>query len=172
MLEPANIEYIGRHSEPTKSVLLGDLDRKSRASPSWSKAFLVLTPSGFLHDFPDGAAPLDKPTASLFLPSCSVGTIVPRTSGMAGYMILVEGKKQDAWLGASTVEELEVTFGLIVRWIFRYVGFTLLELVGPVVPCEALCALAVDATDATQGSANASCEQRPSRQDDIPQDSI
>lgn len=41
-------------------------------------AYLVLSHAGYLHEYDDADALLDKPNTTLCLPSCSVGTIIPR----------------------------------------------------------------------------------------------
>lgn len=71
-LEP---QYEGRNHESTVAIKSGHLERKKRFSQNWKKAYFILTPSGFLHEYTYDMTTPDTPHISLYLPHCTIGTI-------------------------------------------------------------------------------------------------
>ncbi|KAG6328580.1 hypothetical protein ID866_10510, partial [Astraeus odoratus] len=96
---PATIQYPGHDNPAASPVHAGYLERKKRFTRTYREAFYVLTPAGFLHEYPTsdpthiGTHP---PAFSLFLPACTLGP--PSTSSSRSHKFHIEGNKDGTGL--------------------------------------------------------------------------
>ncbi|KAI0761568.1 hypothetical protein BD413DRAFT_589059 [Trametes elegans] len=71
---PEHITYPSKDDPSVIPVHTGLLERKKRYTRTYREAYYVLTPAGFLHEFPSSDPALsDRPQFSLFLPFCTLG---------------------------------------------------------------------------------------------------
>ncbi|GAA6058101.1 hypothetical protein JCM3770_001113, partial [Rhodotorula araucariae] len=75
------VDYPERNHPATKPVKEGVLERRKRVVKNWKEAYFVLSPAGYLHEYPTASTPLSSPSTSLFLPNC---TITPLTEPSLG----------------------------------------------------------------------------------------
>ncbi|PVF98026.1 hypothetical protein CPB86DRAFT_759130 [Serendipita vermifera] len=88
---PATIEYPFKNDASVVAVHVGLLERKKKWSRSWGEGYYVLTPSGWLHEYPSSdPATRASPTFSLFLPLCTLGP--PSTQRSRSHKFTLEGK--------------------------------------------------------------------------------
>lgn len=71
---PDTINYPSKEDPSVIPVHCGFLERKKRFTRTYREAYYVLTPAGFLHEFPS-SDPTSRvtPIFSLFLPACTLG---------------------------------------------------------------------------------------------------
>lgn len=97
--DPENIHYPGKDDPSVLPVHTGLLERKKRYTRSYREGYYVLTPAGFLHEYPSSdPAHADRPTFSLFLPMCTLGP--PSAPSAASHKFHIEGRKD----GTGTVK--------------------------------------------------------------------
>lgn len=71
---PETIMYPSRDDPSVVAVHTGYLERKKRFTRTYREAYYVLTPAGFLHEYPSSdPAQAAEPNWSLFLPACTLG---------------------------------------------------------------------------------------------------
>ncbi|EJU04866.1 cytoplasm protein [Dacryopinax primogenitus] len=69
-----HIEYPGRDDPSVTPVHVGLLERKKRFTRTYAETYFVLTPAGYLHEYPSSDPRTHYwPTFSLFLPACTLG---------------------------------------------------------------------------------------------------
>ncbi|GAA6043350.1 hypothetical protein JCM8097_008043 [Rhodosporidiobolus ruineniae] len=89
---PMTINYPGKDDPSVIPVHQGILERKKRYTKTYKESFYVLTPAGFLHEYPTsdlGKHPI--PELSLFLPECTLGA--PTNPHARSHKFHIEGKK-------------------------------------------------------------------------------
>ncbi|GAA5987366.1 hypothetical protein JCM11641_006945 [Rhodosporidiobolus odoratus] len=89
---PLTINYPGKDDPSVLPVHQGILERKKRYTKTYKESFYVLTPAGYLHEYP--TSDLSKhpmPELSLFLPECTLGA--PTTAHARSHKFHIEGKK-------------------------------------------------------------------------------
>ncbi|GAA5860117.1 hypothetical protein JCM8547_009187 [Rhodosporidiobolus lusitaniae] len=89
---PMTINYPGKDDPSVIPVHQGILERKKRYTKTYKESFYVLTPSGFLHEYP--SSDLSKhpvPELSLFLPECTLGA--PTNPHARSHKFHIDGKK-------------------------------------------------------------------------------
>ncbi|BGP40000.1 hypothetical protein JCM10450v2_003980 [Rhodotorula kratochvilovae] len=79
--DPELVDYPERDHPATKPIMEGVLERRKRVVKNWKEAYFVLSPAGYLHEYPSSSTPLSSPSVSLFLPNC---TITPLTEPSLG----------------------------------------------------------------------------------------
>ena len=93
---PEAINYPSKEDPSVIPVHCGFLERKKRFTRTYREAYYVLTPAGFLHEYPssDPTARV-TPVFSLFLPACTLG---PPSSARTekSHKFHIEGKKDGA----------------------------------------------------------------------------
>ncbi|KIJ51100.1 hypothetical protein M422DRAFT_158921 [Sphaerobolus stellatus SS14] len=90
---PDTIDYPGKEDPSVIPVHVGLMERKKRFTRGYRESYYVLTPAGYLHEFPN-SDPKNSltPTFSLFLPSCTLGP--PSSPGKdKSHKFHIEGKK-------------------------------------------------------------------------------
>ena len=78
MRDPQAISYPLKDDSSVIPVHTGHLERKKRFTRAYNECYFVLTPAGFLHEFPSSdpnALGALVPSFSLFLPSCTLGPV-------------------------------------------------------------------------------------------------
>ncbi|KAL4062193.1 hypothetical protein J3A83DRAFT_4322666 [Scleroderma citrinum] len=91
---PATIIYPGRDDQAASPVHSGYIERKKRFTRTYHEAFYVLTPAGFLHEYPSSDPThigTHTPSFSLFLPACTLGP--PSSSSARSHKFHIEGTK-------------------------------------------------------------------------------
>ena len=91
---PETIEYPGKGDPSAVPTRTGRLNRKKRFTRTYSEAYFVLTPAGFLHEFAssDPASPdSSTPSFSLFLPACTLSA--PSGESAKSHKFHIEGRK-------------------------------------------------------------------------------
>jgi hypothetical protein len=81
--DPANINYPSKDDPVVVPVHVGNLERKKRYTRTYNENYFVLTPAGYLHEYPSSDPSTyggQNVTFSLFLPACTLGPPVPRTN--------------------------------------------------------------------------------------------
>ncbi|KWU43952.1 hypothetical protein RHOSPDRAFT_5302, partial [Rhodotorula sp. JG-1b] len=89
---PMTINYPGKDDPSVIPVHQGILERKKRYTKTYKESFYVLTPAGYLHEYP--SSDLSKhplPELSLFLPECTLGA--PTNPHARSHKFHIEGKK-------------------------------------------------------------------------------
>ncbi|BGP13461.1 hypothetical protein JCM10213_001785 [Rhodosporidiobolus nylandii] len=89
---PLTINYPGKDDPSVIPVHQGILERKKRYTKTYKESFYILTPAGYLHEYPSsdlGKHP--NPELSLFLPECTLGA--PTTPHARSHKFHIEGKK-------------------------------------------------------------------------------
>jgi len=90
--DPSSINYPLKDDPSVFPVHFGHLERKKRFTRHYMESYYVLTPSGFLHEFPSSdPAVAQHPTFSLFLPTCTLGP--PSSPTARGHKFHIEGRK-------------------------------------------------------------------------------
>ncbi|GEM12522.1 PH domain containing protein [Rhodotorula toruloides] len=86
------INYPGKDDPSVIPVHQGILERKKRYTKTYKESFYILTPAGYLHEYP--SSDLSKhpmPELSLFLPECTLGA--PTNPHARSHKFHIEGKK-------------------------------------------------------------------------------
>ncbi|BGP42450.1 hypothetical protein JCM10449v2_006455 [Rhodotorula kratochvilovae] len=89
---PMTINYPGKDDPSVIPVHQGILERKKRYTKTYKESFYVLTPAGYLHEYP--SSDLSKhptPELSLFLPECTLGA--PTNPHARSHKFHIDGKK-------------------------------------------------------------------------------
>ncbi|KAG8818698.1 hypothetical protein FRC18_012382, partial [Serendipita sp. 400] len=88
---PDTIEYPFKNDPSVVVVHVGMLERKKKWSRTWGEGYFVLTPAGWLHEYPN-SDPNSRatPSFSLFLPICTLGP--PSTQRSRSHKFQLEGK--------------------------------------------------------------------------------
>ncbi|BGP02538.1 hypothetical protein RTG_01605 [Rhodotorula toruloides ATCC 204091] len=89
---PMTINYPGKDDPSVIPVHQGILERKKRYTKTYKESFYILTPAGYLHEYP--SSDLSKhpmPELSLFLPECTLGA--PTNPHARSHKFHIEGKK-------------------------------------------------------------------------------
>lgn len=89
---PLTINYPGKDDPSVIPVHQGILERKKRYTKTYKESFYILTPAGYLHEYP--SSDLSKhpnPELSLFLPECTLGA--PTNPQSRSHKFHIEGKK-------------------------------------------------------------------------------
>ncbi|GAA6022383.1 hypothetical protein JCM10207_004747 [Rhodosporidiobolus poonsookiae] len=89
---PMTINYPGKDDPSVIPVHQGILERKKRYTKTYKESFYILTPAGYLHEYP--SSDLSKhptPDLSLFLPECTLGA--PTTAHAKSHKFHIDGKK-------------------------------------------------------------------------------
>lgn len=91
---PETIQYPSKEDPSVVPVHTGYLERKKRFTRTYREAFYVLTPAGYLHEYPT-SDPTSKvtPVFSLFLPMCTLGPPSPANGNVKSHKFHIEGKK-------------------------------------------------------------------------------
>jgi len=89
--DPSAIHYPLKDDPSVVPVHVGYLGRKRRFTRTYAESYFVLTPAGFLHEFPSSDPTASQlPTFSLFLPTCTLG---PPSHTANGHKFHIEGRK-------------------------------------------------------------------------------
>ncbi|KAG8833917.1 hypothetical protein FRC17_009876, partial [Serendipita sp. 399] len=97
---PGSIEYPFKNDPSVVAVHTGMLERKKKWSRTWGEGYFVLTPAGWLHEYPNSdPTARASPRFSLFLPICTLGP--PSTQRSRSHKFQLEGKGE-AELGGSS----------------------------------------------------------------------
>ena len=91
---PATIVYPKRNDPAASPVHSGYIERRKRFTRTYHEAFYVLTPAGFLHEYPTSDPThigTHTPAFSLFLPACTLGP--PSSSSARSHKFHIEGTK-------------------------------------------------------------------------------
>ncbi|GAA5931138.1 hypothetical protein JCM1841_002112 [Sporobolomyces salmonicolor] len=98
------LDYPNRDHASTRPVKEGVMERKKRFVKNWKEAYFVLTPSGYLHEYPSSSTPFSQPHMSLLLPKCTVHPLPSATPTSNGKersaKFTIEGRKS---AGAGTL---------------------------------------------------------------------
>ncbi|GAA5839337.1 hypothetical protein JCM11251_003954 [Rhodosporidiobolus azoricus] len=89
---PMTINYPGKDDPSVIPVHQGILERKKRYTKTYKESFYILTPAGYLHEYP--SSDLSKhplPELSLFLPECTLGA--PTNPHARSHKFHIDGKK-------------------------------------------------------------------------------
>ncbi|GAA5896571.1 hypothetical protein JCM8208_004236 [Rhodotorula glutinis] len=89
---PLTINYPGKDDPSVIPVHQGILERKKRYTKTYKESFYILTPAGYLHEYP--SSDLSKhpnPELSLFLPECTLGA--PTNPQSRSHKFHIDGKK-------------------------------------------------------------------------------
>jgi len=89
---PLTINYPGKDDPSVIPVHQGILERKKRYTKTYKESFYILTPAGYLHEYP--SSDLSKhpnPELSLFLPECTLGA--PTNPQARSHKFHIDGKK-------------------------------------------------------------------------------
>ncbi|GAA5914336.1 hypothetical protein JCM6882_008164 [Rhodosporidiobolus microsporus] len=89
---PLTINYPGKDDPSVIPVHQGILERKKRYTKTYKESFYILTPAGYLHEYP--SSDLSKhplPELSLFLPECTLGA--PTNPHARSHKFHIDGKK-------------------------------------------------------------------------------
>lgn len=90
--DPQMIKYPSKDDPSVIPVHTGLLERKKRYTRTYREAYYVLTPAGFLHEYPSSdPAVADRPHFSLFLPMCTLGP--PSSSNGKSHKFHIEERK-------------------------------------------------------------------------------
>ncbi|KAF9555088.1 hypothetical protein CPC08DRAFT_712338, partial [Agrocybe pediades] len=92
--DPELIKYPLKDDPSVVPVHTGHLERKKRFTRTYTESYYVLTPAGFLHEFPTSdptQRAAQTPTFSLFLPSCTLGP--PSGPRSSSHKFHIEGRK-------------------------------------------------------------------------------
>ena len=89
---PETIEYPSKTDPSVFAVHTGHLERRKRWVRTYNEAYFVLTPAGWLHEYPS-SDPNDRatPKFSLFLPLCTLGPPASSTTSRS-HKFNLEGK--------------------------------------------------------------------------------
>lgn len=102
---PTTIVYPGRNDSAASPVHSGYIERRKRFTRTYHEAFYVLTPAGFLHEYPTSDPThigTHAPAFSLFLPACTLGP--PSSSSARSHKFHIEGTKDGMGLvGGGTI---------------------------------------------------------------------
>lgn len=89
---PEAIEYPFKNDASVVAVHVGLLERKRKWSRTWEEGYFVLTPAGWLHQYPSSDPNMrTAPNFSLFLPLCTLGP--PSTLRSRNHKFILEGKR-------------------------------------------------------------------------------
>ncbi|KAK4698547.1 hypothetical protein P7C70_g7726, partial [Phenoliferia sp. Uapishka_3] len=117
---PEEIDFIGKDDLMTASVREGLMERQKRFVKTWKSAYFILTPSGNLHEYPSQDVPLNKPSVSLHLPSCTLGPMPTPEPSAKGRpieaMFTIEGDGSRNVFRAKSWEELSTWWLAIERY--------------------------------------------------------
>ncbi|KDQ58910.1 hypothetical protein JAAARDRAFT_46561 [Jaapia argillacea MUCL 33604] len=90
--DPENINYPSKEDPSVLAVHTGYMERKKRFTRTYKESYYVLTPAGYLHEYPS-SDPVSSaaPSFSLFLPMCTLGP--PSSTHAKSHKFHIEGKK-------------------------------------------------------------------------------
>ncbi|TFK35219.1 hypothetical protein BDQ12DRAFT_688422 [Crucibulum laeve] len=92
--DPEAINYPLKDDPSVIPVHMGHLERKKRFTRTYKESYFVLTPAGFLHEYPNSdpaTATGTSPSFSLFLPMCTLGP--PSAPNAKSHKFHIEGRK-------------------------------------------------------------------------------
>ncbi|KAF8224385.1 hypothetical protein L208DRAFT_1444669 [Tricholoma matsutake] len=117
---PDHIHYPSKEDPAVLPVHTGILERKKRFTRAYRESYFVLTPAGFLHEYPssDPASPGNQnPLFSLFLPACTLGP--PSATGARSHKFHIEERKDG--VGTTKSGSFRKSFGRggAFAWTFR-----------------------------------------------------
>jgi len=125
-LDLKNASFPGSDHKLTKPIVEGPLSRKSTMLNRRTTAFYVLSPAGFLLEYPDRDPVTNpKPTLCLKICDCELGNS-PESSGDAGFTI--RGKDNGKYFGPGMTHEYVFStdgIGQATQWwtnLERFVG--------------------------------------------------